>query len=98
MKYLIIIGILIVFDIIAFIMYGVDKAKAEKHAWRISEAALLLIAVPGGLGAFIGMKVFRHKTKKWYFNLVAGLFALVQAAAIGFIVYCFCKFGFDFSF
>ncbi|MBO4782738.1 MAG: DUF1294 domain-containing protein [Lachnospiraceae bacterium] len=98
MKYLVIVGIFIVFDIIAFILYGLDKSKAEKHAWRTPEAVLLWMSVPGGIGAFVGMKAFHHKTKKWYFNLVAGLFALIQAAIIGFIVYCICKFGADFSF
>ena len=51
-------------NIIAFIIYGVDKWKAVHHKWRIPEATLLLIAVFGVFGAFIGMHVFHHKTKK----------------------------------
>jgi len=81
------------FDIIAFALYGADKSKAEKHAWRTPEAVLLWFAVPGGIGALLGMKVFHHKTKKWYFNLVAGFFAILQAGAVSFMVYYLCKNG-----
>lgn len=60
----IIIGLLIVINIIAFLMYGIDKSKAKRGAWRIPEATLLGIAFFGGsVGAFLGMRVFRHKTK-----------------------------------
>lgn len=61
---------LIVINIIAFILYGVDKRKAQKGKWRISENTLLLLAVLGGsLGAIVGMKIFRHKTKKKAFSV-----------------------------
>lgn len=60
----IIIGLLIVINIVAFLMYGIDKSKAKRGAWRIPEATLLGIAFFGGsVGAFLGMRVFRHKTK-----------------------------------
>ncbi len=60
----IIIGLLIVINIVAFLMYGIDKSKAKRGAWRIPEATLLGIAFLGGsVGAFLGMRVFRHKTK-----------------------------------
>ncbi|MBP1573235.1 MAG: DUF1294 domain-containing protein [Oscillospiraceae bacterium] len=59
-----IIGLLIVINIVAFLMYGIDKSKAKRGAWRIPEATLLGIAFFGGsVGAFLGMRVFRHKTK-----------------------------------
>ena len=49
----------------AFVMYGTDKYKAKKQAWRIPENALLMSAVCGGAyGAYLGMHVFHHKTKK----------------------------------
>ena len=95
MIYLIILGVLLLFDIISFCLYGADKTKAEKHSWRTPEAVLLWSAVPGGIGALIGMKVFHHKTKKWYFRFVAGIFALLQVGAIAFIIYYLCKNGLD---
>ena len=56
-------------SIVAFILYGVDKSRAKNGKWRISEDVLLGIAVIGGsIGAILGMLVFRHKTKHWYFR------------------------------
>lgn len=58
-------------SIIAFFVYGIDKRKAQKSRWRISEKALLCLSFFGGaLGGYLGMKVFRHKTKHWYFHVV----------------------------
>ena len=55
-------------NITAFALFGADKRKARRNAWRISEKALFLSAVLGGsLGALIGMRLFHHKTKHWYF-------------------------------
>ena len=74
---------LIVINITAFIIYGVDKAKAKKGAWRISERTLFLVAIlGGGIGALLGMWIFRHKTKHWYF--VVGIPAILIAECIGF--------------
>lgn len=53
---------------LGFVFMGLDKWKARKRAWRISEATLLLIAALGGsLGSMVGMHLFRHKTRHWYF-------------------------------
>ncbi|MGN0438574.1 MAG: DUF1294 domain-containing protein, partial [Lachnospiraceae bacterium] len=58
-------------NFIAFVLYGADKHKAVKHQWRIPEKVLLGIAFLGGcLGAFLGMKVFHHKTKHMLFQLL----------------------------
>lgn len=67
--YLIVYGAFIfLMSLVAFILYGVDKRKAKKGAWRIPEAVLLNFGFFGGaIGAMIGMKAFRHKTKHWYF-------------------------------
>ena len=55
----------------AFVMYGTDKYKAKKQAWRIPENALLMSAVCGGAyGAYLGMLVFHHKTKHVYFRVI----------------------------
>ncbi len=70
-------------SIVAFILYGVDKKKAQKGAWRIPEAVLLGWGFFGGAcGALCAMKVFRHKTKHWYFWAVNILGLIVHIAAI----------------
>ena len=74
---------LVVINIVAFAMIGIDKKKAIQKKWRIPEAHLFLSAVLGGsLGAILGMRCFRHKTRHWYF--VIGMPAiLVAQAALG---------------
>lgn len=70
----IIIGYLLLANVVTFITYGIDKYKAKKGKWRISEATLLLMAVFGGsIGAWLGMKAFHHKTmhKKFYIGVPA---------------------------
>ena len=70
-------------SVIAFILYGVDKRKAKKEMWRIPEAVLLGWGFFGGaIGALCGMKVFRHKTKHWYFWVVNILGLILHIAAI----------------
>lgn len=64
-----IIDYLLLANVVTFIAYGIDKYKAKKGTWRISEATLLLMAFVGGsIGAWLGMKAFHHKTmhKKFY--------------------------------
>lgn len=57
-------------NLIAFALMGIDKKRAIRKAWRIPERTLFLSAILGGsLGAILGMQVFRHKTKHWYFQL-----------------------------
>ena len=65
-------GILLTLNLLTFIIYGIDKFKAKKAKWRIPESTLLLLAVIGGsLGAWLGLKVWRHKTqhKKFYIGI-----------------------------
>ena len=58
-----------VLNLAGFAMMGVDKKRAIRGAWRISEATLFLTAFLGGaLGCTLGMRHFRHKTKHWYFK------------------------------
>ena len=55
-------------SLIAFILYGADKSKAKRGAWRIPEKVLLGFSLLGGaVGGLLGMLLFRHKTKHWYF-------------------------------
>lgn len=73
--------ILAAVNLFAFLLYGVDKAKAKKGAWRIPEATLLLAAALGGsLGALLGMEVFRHKTKHIQFRVLVPLCLIVHIA------------------
>ena len=63
--YLIILGVLSAFT---FLIYGMDKNAAKKDLWRTPERRLLLFGFCGGaVGALLGMQIFRHKTRKWYF-------------------------------
>ncbi|MDD3339748.1 MAG: DUF1294 domain-containing protein [Lachnospiraceae bacterium] len=78
---------LIVVNLAAFSMYGIDKQKAIRHQWRISEAALIGVAVlGGGIGAFLGMRIFRHKTKHVKFVLGVPVCILLWAAGIAYII------------
>ena len=70
-------AILCVTNGIAFVMMWVDKRRAQRHAWRIPERTLLLSAVCfGGIGSFLGMYGFRHKTKHTVFRLVVPIAAV----------------------
>ena len=55
-------------NVASLIIMGVDKRKAIKRAWRIPESTLFVLAIIGGsLGSIIGMHLFHHKTRHWYF-------------------------------
>lgn len=61
---------LIIINIIAFLAMWIDKTKAKKGKWRISEGTLFVLALLGGsIGAIAGMYAFRHKTKKPRFTI-----------------------------
>ena len=77
-----IIGYLALVNVWAFALMGFDKARAKQRgARRIRERTLFLSALlGGGLGAFLGMWTFRHKTKHWYFVADIPLIALAEAA------------------
>ena len=80
----IIFGIL---SVITFFMYGIDKFKAQRGKWRISEKALLVSSFIGGaVGGFLAMQLFRHKTKHWYFNVVNILGLMWQIGLIVWLV------------
>ncbi|WP_288510387.1 DUF1294 domain-containing protein [uncultured Prevotellamassilia sp.] len=77
---------LLAINAVTFIVYGIDKYKAKKAKWRISEATLLLLAVLGGsVGAWVGIKVWHHKTmhKKFKYGIPAIL--LIQIALMAFL-------------
>ena len=77
---------LLAINAVTFIIYGIDKYKAKKAKWRISEATLLLLAVLGGsIGAWMGMKLWHHKTmhKKFKYGIPAIL--LMQIALMAYL-------------
>ena len=66
-------------NIIGFVIMGIDKAKARKHAWRIPERTLFLVSLLGGsLGTWAGMYIFRHKTRHWYFVIGMPAILIIQ--------------------
>ena len=76
-------NLLIIWNVIVFAVYGIDKLKAIKNGWRISEKALLMLAFcMGGVGAYLGMQTFRHKTKKLKFKILVPLAILLNIAII----------------
>ncbi len=65
----------------AFLLMGLDKSRARRGAWRISEKALFLPALLGGAaGGLLGMHLFHHKTRHWYFRLGFPALLLLQLA------------------
>lgn len=71
----------LVLSMLGFLLMGVDKWKARRGAWRIKESTLLLVAALGGSpGALLGMHLFRHKTKHWYFRYGLPALLMLQAA------------------
>ncbi len=74
---------LVVINVVTFFMYGIDKWKAKRSKWRISEAALLgLAALGGSIGAWLGMKVWHHKTKHKKFKYGIPLILIVQITLV----------------
>jgi uncharacterized membrane protein YsdA (DUF1294 family) len=72
---------LVIVNSIALALFGIDKFKSKKSGWRIPESRLLLIAFFGPFGAWAGMLLFRHKTRKIKF-LIVPLFLFTQVFLI----------------
>ena len=79
-----------IMTVVTLVLYGADKAKAKRGSWRIPEKTLLLFAMCfGGLGAFLGMKLFRHKTKHTSFRILVPVFMIIQFIIIAAGAYFF---------
>lgn len=79
---------LIGINVITFLMYGLDKLKAQKGKWRIPESTLLLLAILGGsVGAWLGMKVWHHKTMHKKFKYGVSLIFFIQIVLCSY--FCF---------
>ena len=77
---------LIAINVITFLTYGIDKLKAKKGKWRIPESTLLLLAIIGGsIGAWLGIKVWHHKTLHKKFKYGIPLIVIAQIAIIFYI-------------
>lgn len=70
---------LVVINIFTFLAMWWDKHEAKVGDWRISEKALfILVLLGGGIGGILGMYVFRHKTKKWYFKFGFPIILIIE--------------------
>ena len=79
---------LLIVNLAAFLMMGLDKGRAKKEKWRIPEKTLFLPVVLGGaLGGVIGMRVFRHKTKHWYFKFGFPALLILQLVLAGWLIW-----------
>lgn len=79
---------LLIMNIIGFALMGIDKRRAVKRLWRISESTLFVVAIIGGsLGSIIGMRVFHHKTKHWYFVYGMPAILIIEVLAVVAFVY-----------
>ena len=81
---------LLLVNVAAFLVMGLDKRRAKRDKWRISEKALFLPAVLGGaLGGVLGMRTFRHKTQHWDFRFGFPLLLVLQVVLLGWLVWKF---------
>ena len=70
-------------NIVSFFLYGIDKYKAKKNKWRISEATLLMIAIIGGsIGALVGMRLWHHKTMHKKFKYGIPVIMIMQVCLV----------------
>lgn len=75
---------------VGFLLMGIDKRRAKRGAWRISEKSLFLSPMLGGtVGAILGMRVFHHKTKHWYFRYGLPALLVLQLALAGWLYWKF---------
>ena len=77
---------LLAVNIVTFFLYGIDKYKAKKGKWRISEATLLTMAAIGGsIGAWAGMRLWHHKTMHKKFKYGIPLIIIMQIALVAYL-------------
>ena len=78
---------LVAMNVVTFFMYGIDKWKAKRSKWRIPETTLSGMAVIGGsIGAWLGMRVWHHKTMHKKFQLGIPLIIVAQIALVIWII------------
>ena len=80
---LVIAVVLIIWNIVTFMMYSIDKRRANKGQWRIKESTLILVAfLMGGVGTFFGMTLLRHKTKHLKFRILLPLALILNVLVV----------------
>ena len=85
---MILIAALVIWNIIVMLLYGIDKLKAAKGKWRVSESTLILCAFLGGsVGSLLGMSFFRHKTQKPKFKILVPIAFVLHIAIIVFFFF-----------
>ena len=81
-----VLGALLILNLISFFLMGHDKQCAKKNQRSVAEKTLFLsAALFGAFGGTLGMFVFRHKTKRWYFRVFFPLMMVLQAAVLGYL-------------
>jgi uncharacterized membrane protein YsdA (DUF1294 family) len=78
----------VIINLISFIVMGLDKHKAQKRQWRIPESTLFVLALIGGsIGSILGMRIFHHKTRHWYFVYGMPAILIVQVILVLVLVF-----------
>ena len=81
---------LLAVNLTAFFLMGIDKRRAKKDLWRVKEKTLFLpVLLGGGAGGILGMKMFRHKTKHWYFRFGFPAILILELASVAFLCWYF---------
>ena len=85
--YAIAVGYVLWLSVVGFAAMGLDKRRAVKGKWRISEKSLLLIAfLGGGIGSYLGMRHYRHKTKHLSFRLLLPILAFADLLLLYYLI------------
>ena len=72
-----------IINLISFLIMGNDKRKSKRNSFRTPESVLFLLALMGGsIGSILGMSIFRHKTKHWYFVVGMPLILIIQVGIV----------------
>ena len=88
-------GYLGISNILGFALMGIDKRRAIRGAFRIPEATLFAVAILGGsIGSILGMHLFRHKTKHWYFLFGMPIILVLQIIILVLLYYSPLEFRF----
>jgi uncharacterized membrane protein YsdA (DUF1294 family) len=80
--------LLCVMSPVCFVMYGLDKRRARRQQARISERTLQLVALAGGWpGAWLGQRVFHHKTEQFMFRMAFRLIVLLHVGLLCLVLF-----------